>query len=83
VLRAVYERHIAPYISSLPDTDLGALNLLCARHNYAATNVEDILPYYSNQVVCNLQAVPKAFVEYEVSMIIKKQSPYLGIFRRT
>jgi hypothetical protein len=83
VLRAVYNRHIAPYKSSLPDTDLEALNLVCARRNYAAIDLEDALPYYSNKVVCNLQEVPKAFVEFKVSMIIKKKSPYLGIFRRT
>jgi hypothetical protein len=83
VLKAVYERHIAPYKSWLPDTDLEALNLICSRHNYAAVDLNNVLPYYSNKMVCKLQEVPKAFVEFKASMIIEKKSPYLGIFRRT
>jgi hypothetical protein len=83
VLRAVYDRHMAPYMSSLPEKDLDALNLACTRHNYAAIDLRDVLSYYSNKVVCSLQEVPKAFVEFKESMIIKKKSPYLRIFIHT
>jgi hypothetical protein len=83
VLKAVYDRHIAPYKSSLPNTDLEAINLACVRRDYAAIDLEDVLPYYRNRVACDLQEVPKAFVEFKVSMIIQKRSPYLGLFKRT
>ncbi|PNF21606.1 hypothetical protein B7P43_G12571 [Cryptotermes secundus] len=83
VLRAVYDKHMAPYKSALPSTGLEALNLVCVRPNYAAIELKDALPYYSNKVVCNLQEVPNACVEFKGSMIIQKKSPYLGIFRRT
>lgn len=74
---------MAPYKSAFPEKDLEALNLACARNNYAAVDLKDVLSYYSNKVVCSLQEVPKAFVEFKESMIIKKKSPYLGIFKHT
>jgi hypothetical protein len=83
VLRAVYKRHIAPYKASLPDTDSEVLNMPCVRHNYAAIDLKNILPYHSNKVVCDLQEVPKASLEIQGSMIIRKKSPYLGILKRT
>jgi hypothetical protein len=83
VLKAVYNRHVAPYQSSFPETGLEALNLVCKRRNYAAIDLEGISSYYSDKLACSLQEVHQAFVEHEGSMIIEKKSPYLGIFKHT
>jgi hypothetical protein len=74
---------MAPYKSLIPSTNLEAMKLVCVRRNYAAIDLEYILPYYSDKLACNLHKVPKASVELQGSMIIKKKSPYLGILRRT
>jgi hypothetical protein len=83
VLKAVYNRHIAPYKSSFPETDIEALNLVCTHRRYAVIQSTDLFSYYSDKLVCNLQEVHQAFVEYDASMIIQKKSPYLGIFKNT
>jgi len=83
VLKAVYDRRIAPFKSSLPETDLEALNMACFRPKYAAIDLRGVLPYYSNKVARYLEEVPNAYVEYNVSMIIQKWNPYLTISNRT
>jgi hypothetical protein len=83
VLKAVYNRHIAPYKSSFPEEEWEALNLACTRRKYAAVHLSDILPYFSDKVACSLQEVHQAVFEYKASMIIQKKSPYLGIFKHT
>jgi hypothetical protein len=83
VLKAVYNRHIAPYKSSFPEKALDALNLACKSRNYAAIEEKDFSSYYTDGVACSLQEVQQAFVEYKASMIIQKKSRYLGIFKHT
>jgi hypothetical protein len=70
-------------MSSLPETNLEALNLACTRRKYAAMEVEDILSFVSDKLVCSLQEVHQASVIVKGSMIIQKKSPYLGIFKHT
>jgi hypothetical protein len=82
VLKAVYDRHIAPFKSFLPETDLEALNMACSRPKYAAIDLRGVLSYYSNKVACDLEEVSNAYVEYKESMIIQKRSPYLRLFKR-
>ncbi|XP_021925047.1 glutamate receptor ionotropic, delta-1-like [Zootermopsis nevadensis] len=87
VLRAVYDRHMAPYVSSFPEGDLEALNMACARHNFAAVDLKNILPYYSDKLICSLEEVPKAVHNMHRSGILdaiskrntKKLTPITGL----
>jgi hypothetical protein len=79
VLKAVYDRHIAPFKSSLPETDLEALNKACFLPKWATIDLRGVRPYYSSKVACDLEEVSNAFVQYKESMIIHKWSPYMRI----
>jgi hypothetical protein len=80
-------------MSSLPETDIAKLNLTqalseylnlpCTGRNYAIVEFGDMLSLFSYMLVCNLQKVRQASLEYKESMIIQKKSPYLGIFKHT
>jgi hypothetical protein len=49
MLKAVYDRHIAPFKSSLPETDLEALNVTYFRPKKSAEiDLRGVLPYYSS-----------------------------------
>jgi hypothetical protein len=83
VLKAVYDRHITPFKSYFPETGLKALNMACSLPKYATIDLTGVLLYYANNVACDLEEVPNAYLEYKESMIIQKRSPYLSLFKRT
>jgi hypothetical protein len=83
VLRAVYEKCIAPIESSVPNTTLGRIKMICAnKKNAAIVNENDVFMNLNN-LNCTVRKVPKAYIAGVASFAIQKESPYRGILKQT
>ncbi|KAJ4427788.1 hypothetical protein ANN_25441 [Periplaneta americana] len=83
VMRQVYQRHIAPYESTLPQRFSDAMEMLCKGHNFASLFPEAFPISMLKRQNCTMEKVPNAFVRPIGSMITPKNSPYREILKHT
>jgi hypothetical protein len=83
VLRAVYEKCIAPIEPFIPNTTLERVEMICANKKYSAIANENDIFMYLNKLNCTVRKVPKAYIAGVVSFAIQKKSPYRGILKQT
>lgn len=83
VLRAVYEKCIAPIEPIVPNTTLGRVEMMCAHKKYSIIANENDVFGYLNKLKCTVLKVPKTYIPAVVSFAIQKGSPYRGILKQT
>jgi hypothetical protein len=82
LMKQVYEKCIAPHEPTLPETMLEGLQWLCTRDKYATMSTERFVLSNWNQLPCTAHRVPKAYMTVTISMVIQKNSPFLGILKQ-
>ncbi|KAJ4427733.1 hypothetical protein ANN_25385, partial [Periplaneta americana] len=82
MLQTIYQKHIAPYKATLPDSMQEGLELVCTQQRYAAMSYSRVLTSFKN-LKCSVQKIPNAYISVIKSLAICKNSPYLGILKHT
>ena len=83
VLRAVYEKCIAPIESFIPNSTLERVEMICADRRYSTIANENDVFKYLDKLNCTVRKVPNAYIAGVVSFAIQKKSPYRGILKQT
>lgn len=83
VLKAVYEKQIAPIEPFVPNTTLGRVEMICADKKYSTIANENDVFAYLNKLNCTVLKVPNAYIAGVISFAIQKGSPYRGILKHT
>lgn len=81
VLHQLYVKHIAPHTDTLPFTHLEGCRRVCSRQKYVYIHFLEFLEKKRKKLKCELTIVPGAFLTVTKSIALRRNSPYLGLFR--
>ena len=83
VMQEIYKKHISNQESSLPHSSLEGLRKICWNEKHAWMIAPINVLSYTEQLDCQVEAIPNAFIPGCASMAIQKRSPYRAILRYT
>jgi hypothetical protein len=81
VLHLLYVKYIAPHKDTLPFTHLEGCQRVCSRQKYVYIHFLEFLEDKRKKLKCEVTIVPGAFLTVTKSIALRRNSPYLGLFR--